>query len=66
MQVDEKKGKWKVNKKFKKETEPDSGRYEFDYGAMGSCLDQVKHWLIYPRDRLGADVRVAAKDIVKE
>ena len=33
---------------------------------MRRCLDKVKDWVIDSRDRLGADVRVAAKDITKE
>ena len=33
---------------------------------MGRCLDEVKDWVIDSRDRLGADVRVAVKDIAKE
>ena len=66
MQMDDQKGKWKVNKKFTKETEPDFGTYEFDYGFVGRCLDKVKDWVIDSGDRLGADVRVAAKDITKE
>ena len=55
-----------MNKKLAKETEPDCGRYEFDYGLMVRCLDKVKDLVIDPRDRLGVDVRVVAKDIARE
>ena len=66
MQMDDQKVNWKVNKKFKRETEPDSGRYEIDYGLMEMCLYKVKDWLIDPRDKLGVDVRVLAKYLVDE
>ena len=33
---------------------------------MRRCLDKVKEWVIDSRDGLGADVRVAAKDIMKD
>ena len=33
---------------------------------MERCLDTVKDWVIDPRYRLGADVRVVAKDIMEE
>ena len=66
MPMDEQKGKWKVNKKFKTGTEPDSGRYELDYGLMVRCLYQYKNQVIDLRDRPGADVRVAKRDIVRE
>ena len=49
-----------MNKKFTKEKEPESGRYEVDYGLLGRCLDKIKDWMIDQRDRMGADVIVAA------
>ena len=53
-QIDEKKCKWKVNKKLKEDIERHSGRSKFDYDFIGRCLEEVKDWVTDLRDRIGA------------